>query len=251
MVIGATYRTNCNEELVYIGRYPVYGTVYVFDGKVFPTYRKMELYAAKENKLLHEKEYRGWGGLYNYHNLYEEKIGVTGKQFWFAYKDDSGNWTVSHQSSASKLIDVVDESCHLEYAEIFDKMERNRDYSPYDKSKDEIVYYTYEEFLNQLNNWYYNCFDIEIDGASVYEPFILKENEPNKIFLYTYDAGESVKDIFFDRETGNYKGLPLKEFFETYRPHYKKLYLMNGKLWKTDESIYKYELINLEKEVIA
>lgn len=251
MVIGGTYRTKDDGELVYIGKYPVYDTVYVFDGKTFPSYRKMQVYADKVDKPLLEKVYREWGFSFSYRPVYEEKIGVIGKHFWFASKDKSGKWRVSHQSNSSNIIDVIEESCHPEYAEIFDVMERNPDYSPYDKSRDEIIYYTWEEFLDELSGENHRYFNIEINGRDIYDHFNIKDDEPDKIYLYLWGANDATKNIFLDKETKESKGIPLKEFFETYRPHCWNLYLMNGKIWRERTKLSTYEKQCLEQRGVC
>ena len=58
-----------------------------------------------------------------------------------------------------KFIKCIDDGCTSEYANLFEKLEHNEHYSPYDKLKDKYIKYTLEEFielLNRDNTEYYN-----------------------------------------------------------------------------------------------
>lgn len=249
MVIGGTYRTSGNDEVVYMGKYPVYGEVYAFDGKIFSTYRKMERYAEKVDKATREYVYVSG---YRYKPVYKNKIGVTGKEFWFACKreDDSSKWRLYHQSSASNIIDVIDESCHPEYAEIFDLMEREEDYSPYDKSRDEIVYYTWEELLKASDEQAVRC-NIEVNGTKYFGYFRIEDDDEHTVHLATWGNDYEIQELFKKPGSWEFKRMPLRYFLDTYHPYYRKLYLVNGKFWKLDSSLWFYETEKLKKEVIA
>ena len=250
LIIGATYRTKNNGEVVYIGRYPVYDDVYEFDGKEFTSYRKLCNYCQKE-----EKEYRKYvpsSGRYyygHYEPLYKEKKGVVGKEFWFGYKskkywyDDDG-WNVEHKSSASDIIDVIDENCHPEYAEIFDEMERNPYYSPYDQNKDEYIEYSFEEFEKEfLRNSKYQTILINFEGNKCKCSFEISDIDGKKFIkpkrYQSYTNVEYLYDIFdcyYDKSTHSYYFHPIgtEEFVKKYHPFYKNLYLQNGKFWKKE-----------------
>lgn len=256
MIVGATYRTKNNAEIVYIGRYPVYGSVYEFDGKEFTTYRKMENYSRSTNKPL--TEFRG--GFYEscgrYNEFYKEKTGITGKEFWFAHKgrkygSDNDEWLVEHKTSASEIIDVVDGNCHTEYAEIFDAMESCPDYSPYTPEKDEKIFYTLDEFVKEINSGYkYRTILINIDGMNFALSFKIVEKD-GEIFIVpeVYQSRMEVKSlckIFKNKvkQSKNYYGamdiefllMTPEEFINNYRPFYRKLYLENGKFWRIARS---------------
>lgn len=257
MIVGATYRTKNNTEVVYIGRYPVYGSVYEFDGKEFTTYRKMENYARSEGKKLYEWVSNSYSMYGHRKEFYKEKTGITGKEFWFAHKvkmygSDNDKWLVEHKTSASEIIDVVDENCHAEYAEIFDAMESRPDYSPYVPEKDEKVFYTLEEFVKEANSWCtfrgfnYNTILFKLDENNFALSFkIIKEDDKIFIAPERYQARMEIKtlcSIFKNevKQSKNYYGgvdvefalMTPEEFVNNYHPFYRKLYLENGKFWK-------------------
>lgn len=257
MIVGATYRTKNDTEIVYIGRYPVYGSVYEFDGKEFTTYRKMENYARNEGETLANWVGGSWYNPYGgWEKFYKEKTGITGKEFWFAHKgkkygSDNDEWLIEHKTSASEIIDVVDENCHAEYAEIFDAMENCPDYSPYVPEKDEKVFYTLEEFVKEISSGY-RCRTIllNIDGSNFALSFKTVEKD-GEIFIVpeVYQNRMEVKSLckIFKcevKQSKNYYGamdvefllMTPEEFVNNYHPFYRKLYLENGKFWRITRS---------------
>lgn len=243
MIIGATYRDKDNQNVVYIGRYPVYGTVYEFDGKEFTTYRKMCVYAEKNDKKTSIWVSGGYGAKSGWEQYYKRKTGVTGKEYWFAYMDssnDSNKWKLRHFSSSSNIIDVVDEKCVENYAELFELMESDSEYSPYDPSKDERIEYTFDEFIYKILNHNIRSVLFDFNGEQKKLDFKVK-SEDNGVFLYPEYWQRNLKEVelvkIFEyngnsRWEERFVPMLAKEFFEKYKPYYEKLYLENGKFWK-------------------
>lgn len=66
-----------------------------------------------------------------------------GKHFWFW----KGSYFEHYRSMPkNKFIKCIDDKCNEKYADIFDKLEGESEYSPYDSSKDEYKYFTLDEF---------------------------------------------------------------------------------------------------------
>lgn len=246
MIIGATYRDKDNQNIVYIGRYPVYGTIYEFDDKEFASHIKMCNYAKKNNKVVDEWVSEGYDAKSGWKQYYKRKTGVTGKEYWFAYSDSGSSrngsvvWRLKHFSSAANIIDIIDEKCIENYAELFELMERDSEYSPYDSSKDERIEYTFDEFIDKILNHNTRSVLFDFNGEKKKLNFKVK-SEGDGIFVYPEYWQSSLKEVELVKifgYNGNYvwseKFVPMlaKDFFEKYKPYYKKLYLENGKFWK-------------------
>lgn len=243
MIIGATYRDKDNQNVVYIGRYPVYGTVYEFDGKEFTSYIKVCNYAKKNNKIVEKWVSGGYGAKSGWKQYYKRKTGVTGKEYWFAYMDSSDDydeWKLWHFSSSSNIIDVVDEKCIENYAELFELMESDHEYSPYDPSKDERIEYTFDEFMGKVSEHNIHSVIFDFCGKQRVLEFEI-ERKNNELFIGPKYWQQNLKDNelmeifgYSDDTRISKKFMPMlaKDFFEKYKPYYKKLYLENGKFWK-------------------
>lgn len=173
------------------------------------------------------------------------------KSFFFYKRDgDSGHFETI-KSPTQKLVEVISEEPVFDFADIFDKLERNRFYSPIDSLKDEYVPYTFEEFKGIFEQegsrrWRY-----------VYTKFDSKDWEQTEIIeAYHDDKG---KYIYYKREEVEYKDWSgygfnrttitkkrieevrkysdnLEEIYNIIKPHKKRQYLANGKFYK--ESAY-------------
>ena len=249
MIIGATYRDKDNQNVVYIGRYPVYGTVYEFDGKEFTSYIKMCNYAKKNNKIVEEWVSGGYGAKSGWEQYYKRKTGVTGREYWFAYKekwyhsDTSTVWRLRHVFSPSNIIDVVDEKCAENYAELFELMESDSEYSPYDSSKDERIEYAFDEFMGNILNHNTHSIIFDFNGEKKKLDFKVK-SEDNEVFIYPEYWQRSLQEVELVKIFGcsgklewSEKFIPMlaKNFFDKYKPYYEKLYLKNGKFWRVNK----------------
>lgn len=222
--------------------------VYGFDGKdllLMPTTSPDYIELTEFNKTLYEnksikskdlkigatyltKQNDKWIyiGKYDYHGYR-----TNGKKyFWFYNERGSFEQIVT---LSSKIIDVIDETCISNYADIFDKMEHNSYYSPYDSSKDEYVAYTFDEFKEKIEeerNWiyFYDELHEEIELRKRNDVFQLGkkvEKQRNNYWNnYTYTETE-----YTDLEYSN-----LEELYSVVKPYYKNQYLKNGKFYGKD-----------------
>jgi hypothetical protein len=197
LIIGATYRTKNNEEFIYMGRFDYWNT-------------KCTGY----DELRHRYEY--------------EDINK-GKHYFFY--DISRNYRCFRpfKSTGDRIIEVISEQCVENYADIFDRLERDASYSPIDKSKDEYIRYTFEEFSDMVKDDYWNyCYDKYKREVSIY-------NRDKSCENFSYE--ERHRSCF----TPDIKTGALLETYNTIQPAYKNEYLKNGKLYRTNGRLYREE----------
>lgn len=201
--LGAIYKTKTNDEYIYMGRFDYHTT------KSERVYNHPE-----DSRLWHRYDYR-----YVTTNINK------GKHYFFVKKDTSWFSILELKSLGEKFIEVVSEDCIENYAELFEKLECNVDYSPYDKTKDEVVNYDLEEF----SKWF-------------------SSRSWDREFHYKKDGIITKRSLEYDRDTSKYyinKGYDyrrdmsnreyigtVEDVFNTYQPTYKNEYLQNGKFYR-------------------
>lgn len=199
--------------------------------------------------------YMGKFDVYDRYGAWENK----GKHFWF--------WKSSyfeHYRSIpkNKFIKCVDDKCNEKYANIFDKLEGNPEYSPYDNSKDEYKYFTLDEFKNDhADYWRRNQFISEyyIKGNKCVFDFCKQNNdlyiirkeqrlnncwnsyiddvEVTDIFPTTSKMVKSNRYPYNDIEEKHMIPVSIEQIFETMKPMYIQKYLANGREYKKEYEI--------------
>lgn len=178
-----------------------------------------------------------------------------GKHFWFWH-----NGSFEHYKSLpkNKFIKCIDNKCSEKYANIYNNLERNREYSPYDSSKNEYKYFTFEEFEKRSSSgrWYERQFISEYYGRNKYEFKIYPEGKNNNLFIVStkdntsryYRDYNEVTDIFpttskmvksncypyKDIEEKHMIPVTLEKIFEVMKPMYIQKYLANGREYKKE-----------------
>lgn len=207
-------------------------------------------YLTKDNK---NWIYMGKFDVYDRYGNWENK----GKHFWF-YK---GSYFEHYRSMPkNKFIKCVDDKCNEKYANIFDKLEGNPEYSPYDSSKNEYKYFTLDEFKKEHSDyWRRNCFISEYYGGNKCVFDICEQNDNLYIVrkkqvtydYYTYEEYIDVTDIFpitskmvksnrysyNDKEEKHMIPITIEQIFETMKPMYIQKYLANGREYKKEYEI--------------
>lgn len=236
LIVGATYLTKDNRERIYIGKYNYYSSGYkwVVNGE--------------------EKISKNWRDVpYSYNSRYSEyeKLNnlLYGKYFWFAYKSydydfvngeikyrETYKWSFEQLKSIpkGKFISCVDEKCSSEYADIFDAMESSYHYSPYDETKDRLVNFTLEDFVDIARSFsFISCIE---SSPKVYFAEKCYGDNDGKHEVKKYEKS--------DRYAGHYeyKGdysqpITLKEIFYKMKPQYIQRYLENGREYERAYSI--------------
>ena len=139
-IIGATYINKKGEKLVYLGKFDYYSWGRFCDGMFFEFVngysRKLSDYIASK-KLGNDVMY--------YPTQYDQAL--CGKRYFFSYLETS---RIEILKNFSSFIDIDNSDKINDFDARFSILEKNENYSPVDKSKDEFVPYTYEEFLDGL-----------------------------------------------------------------------------------------------------
>jgi len=197
LVLGGTYKTKSNEEYIYMGRFDYYKEEYDYNNKV------------NINK---------YGGRCNYVRINVNK----GKHHYFVRKDDEDyKWfnILVLKSLGERFIEIISSECVDNYADLFDKLECDSQYSPVDNSKDEYISYTIEEFNKKLKErGWFNCYDLN-----------KKEVEINKIYNDNMECYCRYLENYYSN--GNRTEGTYEEIFNKFQPMYKNTYLTNGKLY--------------------
>ena len=197
--------------------------------------------------------YMGKFDVYDRYENWENK----GKHFWFW----KGSYFEHYMSMPkNKFIKCVNDKCNEKYANIFDKLEGNPEYSPYDSSKNEYKYFTLDEFKNDHGDYwrrdqfiseYYikgnKCvFDFCKQNNDLY--IVRKKQRLNNCWNSYIDYVE-VTDIFpttskmVKSNRYPYKDIieekhmipvTLEKIFEVMKPMYIQKYLANGREYKKE-----------------
>lgn len=254
LIIGATYLNKDNKEYVYMGRFDYYSYGY---------------------RWLENGEYKT-GKRSNVHWKDAESIDfLYGKYHWFAYKyygyswnenerkqNDEYEWAFTQTKNVSgfKLMACIDEKCVSDYADIYEEMIRNHNYSP--RMLDDIKYipYSFDEFNKAIHLTKYNRWQ---EKDELYEKYFFSENglkyttrylESKDLWeIVPYDWWRSNKDYekvtkdYYNRfdfdeikERGYWGTTSVKkefipitteELYKKLKPHYSETYLENGFLY--------------------
>lgn len=174
-----------------------------------------------------------------------------GKHFWFW----KGSYFEHYRSMPkNKFIKYIDDKCNEKYADIFDKLEGESEYSPYDSSKDEYKYFTLDEF-KKGDYWERIRFISEYYSGNKYV-FETYKRDDNLYIIYKiqmeymhygpYEERVKVTDIFpttskmvksnrypyNDKEEKHMIPVTIEQIFETMKPMYIQKHLANGREYK-------------------
>lgn len=181
--------------------------------------------------------------------------GNKGKHFWF--------WRCSYfehyrSMPKNKFIKCIDDKCNEKYANIFDKLEGEPEYSPYDSSKDEYKYFTLDEFKEEHGDyWRRNRFISEYYSGNKYvfdtckqdnDLYIVSKIQIVHNYYYPSEERVEVTDIFpttskmvksnrypyKDIEEKHMIPVTLEKIFEVMKPMYIQKYLANGREYKKE-----------------
>ncbi|MDE7425733.1 MAG: hypothetical protein K2N51_18900 [Lachnospiraceae bacterium] len=217
LIIGATYLSKNNDEQIYMGKFEHYDYGGSEDGKMFWFAYKYHDYDYVNGEMVYRKEFE-WR--------------------FVAYKNLSGN----------KFIKCIEESCTSEYADLFEKLEHDERYSPYDSSKDKYIQYTLDEFIKFLDKKYaeyYNypnlnndSFEYEVYrkdglyGCKIPWHWNRRESKNKEDYRkrFEFNVIEKPKRYSWSTQEYEYDFVPLtvEQLYEKLQPCYKIKYLRNG-----------------------
>lgn len=237
--IGATYLHNSNVEWVYMGRFDYYGSGYLCsDGQWFESYRKASKYCEENNLYRMKQRVYGYSSYQEADYTYAD--GCAGKRHCFY--DRSNNCFCWPKSLSGLLIDTITTEPAVDYAELFEQLERTTKYSPYDQTKDENIDYSLEELNQQLpNNRYGKTFRTRNDAAiKIRKVESCEDDQLGFTCEYADYIDKRMEKVFphQDKTFGSscYKEMipvPLEEIFNKFQFYYTKQYLANGKYYRT------------------
>jgi hypothetical protein len=177
--------------------------------------KELVLGATYQTKTNNEYIYLGKFEHYSYGGIPE------GQKFFFGYPSDLDVVFITMKTLGDKLISVVSADCVSNYADLLDKLQKQRMFSPYDKSKDQYVPYDLADFILDLNDRGFN-----------------------RVFCFTHDHIPIRIDEMY-RNKGTYQALllhshhstggslcegSLESIFSIIKPMYLNKYLKNGEL---------------------
>ncbi|OPH61869.1 hypothetical protein BC351_01105 [Paenibacillus ferrarius] len=210
LVIGGTYKSKDNTEYIYMGRFDLKDT-------------KSERVEVKNGN-------GNYGRTYNYVNHNVNK----GKYYFFTtgvregYDGNKYLSMLTLKSLGDKFIETTSTECVDNYAELFEYLERSTDYSHYDKTKDEHVPFTLDEFKEFVS-------EKKLDSYSYNRRFTLRTSGYNKEEIhFNNDKKEYYKQGTYISNKG-YEEFPIgdiEQVFNKFEPIYKNEYLENGKLYR-------------------
>lgn len=155
-----------------------------------------------------------------------------GKHFWFW---DDGIFEHYKSLPKNKFIKCIDNKCSEKYANIYNNLERNCEYSPYDSSKNEYKYFTFDEFKeaqtikgNHFISEYYNGCKYEFDVYQI---------EDDKDLFIVRQIVRLNRYPYRDIEEKHMIPVTLEKIFEVMKPMYIQKYLANGREYER-----KYEI---------
>ena len=183
-----------------------------------------------------------------------------GKHFWFWC---NGHFNSYKSMPKNKLVKCIDDKCIEKYADIFNALEENCRYSPYDSTKDEYKYFTFDEFKEDMDYRIRGRFISEYYGSNKYEfeirpidkdnnQFIVSQYKaiPNEvcrlytdyvevidIFPITSKMVKSYRYPYKDIEEKHMIPVTLEKIFEVMKPMYIQEYLANGREYKKEYRI--------------
>ena len=243
--------------------------IYGFDGKdllLIPTSSPDYLEISKFNEILYKKKtikakelilgatyktkqneewiYMGKFEYYGWRNN-------GGKYFWFCDNSNKENIHFTQiKALGDKLIQVIDEKCCDNYAELFDILECKTEYSPVDETKEVFEYYDLESFTETMNevldrNYYWSRKYVYCDLEDEKKEYVTIQRKGSNLDsrelkayvkrkrMEKYNSGWSYshqkeREVEYDYIIA--EGENIEELFNKIQPQYKNIYLQNGKL---------------------
>jgi hypothetical protein len=246
LIIGATYLTKDNCEMIYMGRYDYFSSGYRW-------IERGEYKTSKSSRDIPSEQgrYRMRSVDYKYINNYPY-----GKHFWFAYKYHDYDyingervprtefkWHFNQYKSISgKFIKCVDDNCAPEYADIFEILEGNKDYSPYDETQSKIMKMSIDDFIKLGKSMYsdkpdyYSSFKFISERSGVRETYLADPNNysSNEYHLKKFNPRNEENGYCYGYQVGfenvyGFSNMSLEELYDATKPIYEQKYLKNGR----------------------
>lgn len=233
LIVGATYLTKDNSELVYVGKYDYYSSGYKW-------FQNGEYKVSKSSNDIPRRGY-DYSDYEYINNL------PYGKYFWFAEKvGDKWGFEKFKSIPKAKFIKCINENCTEEYSKIHEELDKNCEYSPYDESLTEMTNSSLELFVaeGKRKRWhddsfYYQSFKFisSVSGNNETYATCLVNSNDNLYTLKRYCKRERNRNTYgymVGFEDESIKPITLEEIYEKMKPMYRQCYLKNGNEYKKE-----------------
>lgn len=239
LVIGATYLTKDNQERVYVGKFDYYSSGYKW-------MEKGEYKTSKSSKDIPTEQVRYGRRNIDYTRIYNYPYG---KYFWFAEKSGDGWSFQKYKSISGKFISCIEDKCTPFYSEIFEIMECDSNYSPYDETQDVLCEFSLDEFKKIGMKYfskkapYYSSIKFISSFTGRNETYMIESisNEDNYILKQYVKRGENRYSygysVGFERTNIIEESTTLEKIHQIMKPQYKQCYLANGKRYERKYSL--------------
>lgn len=256
LILGATYMTKNNKEMIYMGKHNYYSYGYKWEenGECKTSKNMSDIPTQMVNNH--------YGSPLVKYIPYERIVNYSyGKYFWFAYKEydydwigcnriykDTFKWQFEIKKSlpANMFISCTNDKCTQEYADIYEAMESRNAFCPHDPSKDVVCDMSLEDFLSLGIKKYSNgeIYYTNFKFISSYE-----NGDSNKSYLadkcYGSNTGKYQIKLYTGSEVGWYgysvgydknilEPMCLQDIYEIMQPKYIQQYLENGREYKKE-----------------
>ena len=146
-----------------------------------------------------------------------------GKYYCFGYYSSYGyihfEWI---KSVKDRFIDIVNEDCSEKYAELYEELEKNAEFSPPDFTKNKIIPMSYEQFEEYTDHYY---------SKSVMTKLCDGYKEVNVMKIYDRCEEKDKFKLFIGMEE---KIETLREIYDKIHPVYRVIYLANGNKYREE-----------------
>ena len=145
LILGATYLSKKNQEMIYMGRYEKWSVEY--GRSIWDRDKRRHIQTTPSRDVSEASTF-----------VFVAKSDSKNKRYLHdgSYDELANNYTFHFfPSIAGKFISTVSTECVGHFAELFDLMESQKWFSPIDHSKSELIPMSFEEFDEITNNCYY------------------------------------------------------------------------------------------------
>lgn len=245
LVIGNTYLSKSGDKLIYMG--------------YFDTYRLASKYSLNGKSVIAKKD----SEIPN-NTPYTLTYILDKKKYWFCnanYITENSINRVGFSQYVSiannKFVKCIDNTKHPLFDTLNEKMKENPYYSPEDRSKDEYVSISFEDFCKKLDDYNsiyfisdfidktYKSYKI-VKNSNRFSSNILKysikvfdKNNMNAHEYYSYDNGYTLIDGKFSYNQINIFE-DIKSLYEFVNPKLLNIYSTNGNLMSQDAMVERY-----------
>lgn len=194
LTVGATYLSKNNEELVYLGKFFEYGTVYNRESQN-KSEKKQFFFSTSKKREQNDKELV----LRDAHDV------------------------VTYPSVYQKFINVIDEREHPDFVDIWSDLEGSAVYSPVNHEATKFETVKKEQFLG-----FFDSKDFTTVFDEYFHAYWVRNRNNEPYFIHSDSATK-----YNEYKSVVHQSPSLEQIYDILRPKIKHLYLENGRHYKT------------------